>query len=224
MVHLLATLDTLRKTLRNPEWVAAIALLIQAGIFVLHALILRKHATTLEKHVEIAGTQATTAKLIGQAIEQQGKVLNEQTKIMDEQLRFQRRIEAKAERVEVFDLLLQTQVSFRMLHQALMEVQLSNYTQEMRSRVKARWEELQQDLSPAAKEVHTSIYLSDEEREYFVRYTEELLAIEETADIRKDIERVDAFYKKHKGFVQKLFALAKTPVETLPPARGDVSC
>ena len=40
----------------SPEWIAAFALLVQAGIFIAHALILHKHSEALEKTVEIANT------------------------------------------------------------------------------------------------------------------------------------------------------------------------
>ena len=56
------------------EWVAAIALsiqalifLLQAGIFAWQALILRRHATTLEEHT-------ATAKLIKEALAGCGKM------------------------------------------------------------------------------------------------------------------------------------------------------
>src|SRR5713101_2022064 len=92
----MSAMKSLVEFLRKPEWIAAIALLIQAVILFLQAVILRRHGATMEEHAGIAKAQAETAKLIGQALDQQGKVLDEQTKIMDEQFKFQRTIELKA--------------------------------------------------------------------------------------------------------------------------------
>jgi hypothetical protein len=56
----------------GPDWTAAIALSVQALIFLLQAVILywqgrilRRHAATLEKQTEIAGVQANNAAKIG---------------------------------------------------------------------------------------------------------------------------------------------------------------
>jgi hypothetical protein len=54
--------------MRKPEWVAAIALLIQAIILWLEARILHRHGETMKEHAGIAQSQATTAELIGQAL------------------------------------------------------------------------------------------------------------------------------------------------------------
>src|SRR5438876_9224385 len=132
-----AATKSLVEFLRKPEWIAAIALLIQAVILFLQAVILRRHGATMEEHAGIAKAQAETAALIGKALDQQGKILAEQTKIMDEQFKFQRTIELKAERVQVFDALMRLHVSFKALLSTLSEVQLSNYTQAMQDRVRS---------------------------------------------------------------------------------------
>ena len=209
------------ETLRKPEWIAAIALSIQALIFLLQAVflgwqatILRRHAATLERHTEIAGTQAETAKLIGKALDQQGKVLDEQTKIMDEQFKFQRTIELKAERVQVFDALMRLHVSFKALLSTLSEVQLSNYTQAMQDRVRSDWRRMQEDLLPCTKAIHTSIHMSPQERDYFMGYVRGVADLTESSDIRKAIQNVNALEAKYKDFAGKMFAAARTPVSS----------
>ena len=110
----------------GPEWTAAIALAAQAVIFVLQAIILgwqgwtlRRHAETLEEHTETAGKQAETARLIGEALNKQEKLLDAQNRIMDEQFKFQRRIEAQADRARVFDLVIDLRAKFVRLKELL---------------------------------------------------------------------------------------------------------
>jgi cellulase/cellobiase CelA1 len=101
--------------IHKPEWVAAVALLIQAVILWLQARILRRHGMTMEEHAGIAKTQAATAELIGKALEQQGTVLAGQAKLTEEQYRFQRRIEAQAARSEIYKALLALNTTIDML-------------------------------------------------------------------------------------------------------------
>jgi len=207
--------------LRKPEWIAAIALSIQALIFLLQAAflawqaaILRRHAATLEKHTEIAGTQAETAALIGKALDQQGKILAEQTEIMDAQFKFQRTVEMKAERVGVLNSLVQLHNSFKLLLSALSEVQLSNYTHEMQDRVRASWHRMHEELLPCTKAIHTSIHLSPKEREYFMGYVRDLANLSESSDVRKAIQNVNACDAKYKDFEEKMLAAAKASVSS----------
>ena len=78
-------LQTLLEYIRRPEDLAAVALLIQAGILAVYALVFRKHARTTDR--------------ISEAIRQQGKILDDQTKIMEEQFKFQRRQRWRERRV-----------------------------------------------------------------------------------------------------------------------------
>ena len=145
---------------------------------------------------------------------QQGKVLDEQTKIMDEQFKFQRTIELKAERVQVFDALMRLHVSFKALLSTLSEVQLSNYTQAMQDRVRSDWRRMQEDLLPCTKAIHTSIHMSPQERDYFMGYVRGVADLTESSDIRKAIQNVNALEAKYKDFAGKMFAAAKTPVSS----------
>jgi len=145
---------------------------------------------------------------------QQGKVLDEQTKIMDEQFKFQRTIELKAERVQVFDALMRLHVSFKALLSTLSEVQLSNYTQAMQDRVRSDWRRMQEDLLPCTKAIHTSIHMSPQERAYFMGYVQGVAGLTESSDIRKAIQNVNALEAKYKDFAGKMFAAAKTPVSS----------
>jgi|SRR5208283_5126417 len=195
--------------LRKPEWIAAVALLIQAVILFLQYKILGRHANTMERHTEIADTQAKTAESIGKALEQQGKVLGDQTKIMEEQLEFQKTVDIRAEKVQILDCLMQLQIDFRQLLSTLLQVQLANYTTEMQVRVTSNWSRIAEDLVRCSKILQTSMYINRSEREYFWRYIQELTFLEQTSDIRDDIEKVKAFAERHKDFTGKMFAAGK---------------
>ena len=188
------------QTFTTPEWVAAIALLIQARI-------LWRHAHTLEEHARIASSQAHTAELIGQALRQQGQILDEQTKIMDEQFKFQRRLEVKAERTKIFDLLMQVRISVAMLQRKMMERNISD------EEMSGYWERLTSDVPLCMKELHTSIQISGSEKQYFLGYVRAVAALQRTGDILKDIENVKALHDKYQDFNKKMFAAAETPSE-----------
>src|SRR6266566_5859171 len=207
-------MKSLVEFLRKPEWIAAIALLIQAVILFLQAVILRRHGTTMEEHAGIAKAQAETAALIGKALDQQGKILVEQTEIMDAQFKFQRTVEMKAERVGVLNSLVQLHNSFKLLLSTLSEVQLSNYTHEMQDRVRASWHRMHEDLLPCTKAIHTSIHLSPKEREYFMGYVRDLANLSESSDVRKAIQNVNACDAKYKDFEEKMLAAAKASVSS----------
>jgi len=209
-----AAMKSLVEFLRKPEWVAAIALLIQAVILFRQALILRRHGATMEEHAGIAKAQAETAALIGKALDQQGKILAEQTKIMDAQFKFQRTVEMKAERVGVLNSLVQLHISFKLLLSTLSEVQLSNYTHEMQDRVRASWHRMHEDLLPCTKAIHTSIHMSPKERDYFMGYVRDLANLSESSDVRKAIQNVNACDAKYKDFEEKMFAAAKASVSS----------
>ena len=209
-----AAMKSLVEFLRKPEWIAAIALLIQAAILFLQAVILRRHGATMEEHAGIAKAQADTAALIGKALNQQGKILAEQTEIMDAQFKFQRTVEMKAERVGILNSLVQLHNSFKLLLSTLSEVQLSNYTHEMQDLVRASWHRMHEDLLPCTKAIYTSIHLSPKEREYFMGYVRDLANLSESSDVRKAIQNVNACDAKYKDFEEKMFAAAKAPVSS----------
>src|ERR1017187_1161356 len=154
--------------LRKPEWVAAIALVIQAAILFLQAVILRKHGKTMEEHARIAKTQADTGVLIGKALDQQGKILAEQTKIMNEQFKFQRAAMAQADRQEVFDSLLSLRNA---LHMLIAKVQEPGERYPPRiaeeQRMQAR---LITHLLPVQQAFISSVHLTAEEKDYIGRY------------------------------------------------------
>ncbi|MGA9039744.1 MAG: hypothetical protein WB421_04340 [Terriglobales bacterium] len=164
-----ATLRYLLVFLREPEWVAAIALLIQAGILLLQAAILRKHGETMEKHAEIAKGQSETAALIGKALDQQGKILDEQTKIMDEQFKFQRATMAQADRQQVFAALVALRNSMHMLI-AKIEEPGERYPPRLaeEQRMQAA---LLTHMLPLQNAFISSVHLTPEEKDYFGRYS-----------------------------------------------------
>jgi hypothetical protein len=163
-----ATLKSLVEFLRKPEWVAAIALLIQSAILLLQALILRKHGATMEQHAGIAKMQADTAALIGKALDQQGKILEDQTKIMNEQFRFQRASMAQADRHEVFSALISLRTS---LHMLIAKIQEPGERYPPRIAEEQRMQAgLLAHTLPVQKAFISSVHLTREEKDYFGRY------------------------------------------------------
>ena len=204
----------------GPEWTAAIALGAQAVIFLVQAAILfwqgsilRRHATTLEKNTEIANTQADTAKLIGQALDQQGRVLDEQTKIMDEQFKFQRKVEAQAERAEVFDLVLELRTQFVAV-KGVLSANLGpgiTFTQESREKIENAWQRLNAAILPCRKALITSIHLSQEEKNYFLGFAQAVDALERghTNTIEADLKALKKVEDDHKEFLKKMMGTAR---------------
>jgi len=198
--------------LRKPEWIAAVALLIQAVILFLQYKILGRHAKTMEQHTETAGTQAKTAESIGKALEQQGKVLGEQTKIMDEQFKFQRRLEEKAERTRLFESL--TDLGLLVTDLQFVLGSISSVNEAVRDRVNTLWGQLFQQIVRCTKELGASIHITKEEKDYFLKYlrnVNELYRLRRN-NFQEDFARVKAFQSEHEDFTQRLSEAARTPL------------
>jgi hypothetical protein len=186
-------------------------LLIQAVILFLQYKILGRHAETMEKHTEIAGTQARTAESIGKALEQQGNVLGEQTKIMGDQFIFMKTVEIKAEKVQVLDCLIQVQLSFRLLLSALLEIPTQSYTDPMREGIRLKRTRLTEDLMRCSKAIHTSAHMEATDRDYFRGWMRDLVALEESSDIKNDIHAAKAVADKYKKFEDRMYAATSKP-------------
>lgn len=195
--------------LRRPEGLAAVALLIQAAIFGIHALILRGHAKTLERNVEIADMQAKTADSMSQALQQQSKIMSDQTKIMEAQFKFQRRVEAKTERQAVFD---QT-MSVRVALMYLLSVMTSEAPRmhEHIDKEKRAWADLLAAVVACQRALVTSIHLSSAEKQYFTEYTNDVGGLKEGTDLRKSIQDAKAIDEKYRDFAQMLLRVAQAP-------------
>jgi len=215
----------------KPEWIAAIALSIQAAIFavqaaifVWQAIILRRHASTLEAHTEIARTQSETAKLIGQALAQQGTVLDEQTKIMAKQFSFQRRVEAQAERTRVFDVVLDLRAKVVRLKEVLTlsmipseALQDSFDVQDMKNRQAAAWIGVSEAIMACQKALLTAIHLSAEEKNYFLGYAQAVDALEigHTKNAETDLQALRKLDGTYEDFVKKMIQAAQPPADDL---------
>jgi hypothetical protein len=163
-----AAMKSVVEFLRKPEWVAAIALLIQAAILFLQAVILRKHGATMEEHAGIAKAQAETAALIGKALDQQGQILSEQTKIMGEQFKFHRAAIAQADRQEVFSSLISLRTSLQML---IAKVQEPGERYDPRVAEEQRMQAaLLAHVTPVRNAFISSVHLTPEEKDYFGNY------------------------------------------------------
>jgi|HubBroStandDraft_2_1064218.scaffolds.fasta_scaffold434366_1 hypothetical protein len=188
--------------LRKPEWVASIALLIQAVILGLQARILTRHGKTMEEHAGIAKAQAATAELIGKALNQQEKILADQTRIMDEQFKFQRRVEVQAGRRKIYEALFE-------VHQTLMTIiQVSDTGDGFRER--NAWGNFIKSIIPCQKEVLTTIHLSDGERQYFKNYLGALIDVIPSDGVGP-VNELKGVVAKHSDFMKRLTEVSQTP-------------
>lgn len=194
------------------EWVAAIALSIQALIFLLQAfifawqaLILRRHATTLEEHT-------ATAKLIKEALDQQKTVLNTQSEIMSKQLELQRQVDEKAEREVLFGSVIKVQVDLETLARRLQRVQLSTVTGQDRADASDLFNSLAGSVAECRKALLVAIHVGPEEKKPFVDFCDDVASVPETGDPAKDLKPVVDLREKYKGISRKLGMLAKRRV------------
>ena len=196
--------------IRKPEWVAAVALLIQAVILWLQARILRRHGKTMEEHARIAKDQAATAELIGRALEQHAKILGDQTKITERQFKFQRTIESYAGREKVYDALLELRASVAMLISKI-ESPGDRYEPRVAEEMMAQTEVVAAIL-PVQKAVLTSPHLTHEEKEYFRGYTSDLATILAT-NLQGRAQPLKEFTAKYKDILSMHFKIAQIPAD-----------
>lgn len=194
----------------KPEWSAAAALLIQAFILILQWRILKRHAVTMEEHTEIAGTQAKALELIGQALQQQGKILDDQVKIMAEQFKFSKQLEAADERTRVFDLVLTLRSRIWLLTSTLSKIQPSNYNADASRAVKQGFDDLALAILPCQKALLTSVHLSKTEKEYFMRYSQDVDNLKMANDPNKDFAALNQLNAKYKDFDQMMLKMAQS--------------
>lgn len=197
------------------EWVAAVALLIQAAILGLQWLILRRHAVTFEQHKDIAATQAETAKLIGTILQQQGKVAEEQTKIMADQLRFHKAVESQAERTKLFELLLEMQSTFRHVSAMITNPQIppgSTFSPSTKASINQAWLAVEKTILPCQKALMTAVYIPASDREYFMKYSQALDALARTQPTSPAQLLTFENQYSYSGFAEKFKQLGGRPV------------
>jgi len=196
--------------LRKPEWVAAIALLIQAAILLLQAVILRRHGATMEEHAGIAKAQAETAALIGKALDRQERILAEQTKIMSEQLKFQRAAMAQADRQEVFSALLSLRTS---LHMLIAKIQEPGERYEPRVAEEQRMQAaLLAAIVPLQNSYISSVHLTREEKDFFGQYIVDAVdAVSGDSNFPRRLPKMKAVQEKYSDsdFVKMVAKIGK---------------
>jgi hypothetical protein len=219
----------------GPEWTAALALSIQAVIFVLQAVflwwqarILRRHASTLEKNTEIIGRQATTLlgltrianaqaetlRLIAQALNQQGDIQVEQTTIMRDQLKFITEVDGRSEKSNLLNLLVEVQTSLRGLASTLSNFQPPTVpTLADRHDVECRFEGLSIAVTECEKALLTAVHISDAQREFFSDYCHDVATLDPTGNAVQEFVDVHAVSTKHPDstFFMQLGSLGKLP-------------
>ena len=201
--------------IRKPEWVAAVALLIQAVILWLQARILRKHGHTMEEHAGIAKKQAETAKLIGQALQQHATILAQQSDITKEQYDYQRRIESHTAREEIYDHLLRLDGDVQLL---IFKIESPGTRDATRMAEEAVLQgHLVGSVIPVQKATITSLYLTDEEREYFRRYTMDLAATL-LNPLNGNVRLLKDFREKYKDILTMTLKIAQHNQQS-PPSR-----
>ncbi len=202
MIHMHHLFQSFVDFIRKPEWVAAIALLIQAIILWLQARILHKHGETMKEHVGIAQSQATTAELIGKALTQHEKILADQTAIMQEQFHFHRTTVAQVERAKIYIAVLELHTNIQRLANLIEETPRNS---EMENRV---WFKLLKAVPPCQEVVFTSIHLTPEERAYFGdRYLSDAADLSEGTTFNTKTLR--EFVSKYKEFPRMLSKLTQ---------------
>lgn len=205
-----ATLKLFLDFIHKPEWVAAVALLIQAVVLWLQARILRKHGKTMKEHAGIAKDQATTAELIGKALEQHAKILGDQTALTERQFKFQRRVEGHAAREKAYDDLLELRARVMMLISKI-ESPGERYEPRVAEEELAQGE-LAAAILPVQKAAFTSLYLTKEEKDYFSRYTSDLLNIT-TTKLQGNVRPLKEFTEKYKDILEMILKVGETPEE-----------
>jgi len=190
--------------IRKPEWVAAVALLIQAVILWLQARILRKHGKTMEEHAGIAKAQATTAELIGKALTQHEKILADQTRLMQEQFSFHRTTVAQVERVKIYSAVLELHTNIKRLAELIEETPRNS---ELENRA---WFKLVMAVPPCQEVVLTSIHLTPEERGYFAAdYLDDAANL--VAGATYNTTTLREFIIRYKDFPRMLFKVSQPP-------------
>jgi hypothetical protein len=168
----------------------------------------------MEEHTGIAGSQAKTAELIGQALDQQGKILAEQTTIMDEQVKFQRNVDARVEKGNLLNLVVEVRNILWGLVSVLSSLQQSAPSQEDRNYVAERFRSLAGAVTECQKAVLMAIHLSDVQRKYFSDYCQDM-SVDSTGNMVEDFKNMGALRLKYGGltFLGELRSLTKSPEE-----------
>jgi hypothetical protein len=193
------------ESVSKPEWVAAVALSIQAVILWLQARILLKHHATMKEHAGIAKAQATTAELIGKALEQLGKVLSDQAKVTEEQFRFHKKIEAQAARSAVYTMLLDVRTTVDLL----IEVGSQNpRAADAERQVVVR---LMNSALALQKSLLTNIHLTAKEKIYFTRYCADITPLVLNKSKYPDIVKFSNIQGKYSDFLDMLREVSQTP-------------
>jgi hypothetical protein len=162
--------------------------------------------------LKVHTAQAETANLIGQALKQQGNVLDEQTKIMAKQFELQRRVETKAERDNLFTVVVDMHGAFVVLERRLSRIQLSDVTQKDVDEVVPYFDALTRNAGHCNKALLTAVHILEEEKKYFSDYAMKLSELEYKGDMRKALEDVKAIGANTTDpiFFTKLGELGKT--------------
>ena len=195
--------------IRKPEWVAAVALLIQAVILWLQARILRKHGRTMEEHAGVAKAQAITAELIGNALQQHATILGEQAKLTEAQFKYQRWVVAQAAREKVYDYMLALYSSVSTLIATVEAPGMRlppRISQEMTAQAN-----VVNALLPAQKATLTCAHLTTEERDYFRQYTLDFAKTLPQTDLPTVIPKLKEINEKYKEFLTMLLKIAQPP-------------
>ena len=80
----------------------------------------------------------------------------------------------------------------------------------MQERIRLKWTKFTEDLIRGSKAVHASAHMDASDRNYFLGWIRDLTSLEETSDIRNDVQTAKAVADKYKGFEGRMFAAAKS--------------
>ncbi len=173
----------------------------------------REEANRLSAELlKVHTAQAETANLIGQALNQQGKVLDEQTKIMAKQFELQRRIETKAEKDNVFNLVFEVHVHLAELATKLSALQRLSPRDRNVVELPGMFQALMHQGHLCHKALLFAIHLSGDEKKDLLDYIGGVMGLQYTGNLEDDFQRVNDVYKnKSKDFYIKMGKFAQIP-------------
>jgi hypothetical protein len=181
----------------TPEWVAAIALLGQAGIFVWQTRVFRHHAKSQQ--------------LIGKVLQEQAGIMSRQVEIAAEAGRFTRRTAIKEERARLFDSILSMKT---MVVSAIEKTKVSSESKAGVVDMNAAWESLANQCTTCQKELITCIHIPPELKNYFLQYAVKAAAIVDRRPTGSaNAQPLIDLNAEYKDYGKKMIDAAQTPID-----------
>lgn len=125
--------------------------------------------------------------------------MTDQTKIMADQFKFQKELEAHAERKMMFALLLKLSTSVTCL---VPKIESAPFTNEAIGRIDQAWIEMGMEATACWEALATCAHLESEQRSRVISYLDDIEKVEKA----KDLAQLKALIGKHKGLLAAMKA------------------